>query len=399
MKTLSSCAPHFAAFIGLDWSDQKHDICLQVAGKSQRETLLLKHSPEAIHEWACELRKRFEGRPVAIALELSKGPIVYALRKYNFIVLFPVNPITLAKYREVFTHSGAKDDPTDAQLALELLLRYPDKLQQLNPQSPQMRALEQLVEMRRRLVDDQTRITNRITSALKSYFPQPLQWFPTKDSILFCDFLQRWPTLKSLRQARRTTLERFLHEHNVRQVRLIEQRIQAMRNAVALTNDEAVIQPSALLVKVLVTQLRATLQAIETFDHEISKRAPAHPDFAIFESFPAAGPVFAPRLLTAFGEQARALPPSRRSATLRRRRSRHRTKWSLMLGALALGMPHLPAANLCRMDGTDHPSLPLGSCILSKAAQRWEIPPSLLARARIQVDPHPAPLLDDTAAL
>lgn len=308
MKTLSSCSTRFAAFIGLDWSDEKHDICLQVAGTSQRETRLLRHSPEAINDWACELRKRFEGKPIAIALELSKGPIVYALRKYNFIVLFPVNPITLAKYREVFTHSGAKDDPTDAQLALDLLLRYPDRLQQLDPQSPQMRALEQLVEMRRRLVDDQTRITNRLTSALKNYFPQPLQWFPEKDSVLFCDFLQRWPTLKSLRQARRTTLERFLHEHNVRQERLIEQRIEAIKSAVALTHDEAVIQPCSLLVKALVTQLRATLQAIETFDHEISKHAPAHPDFAIFESFPAAGPVFAPRLLTAFGEQRERYP-------------------------------------------------------------------------------------------
>lgn len=308
MKTLSSCSTKFAAFIGLDWSDQKHDICLQATGSTQRETLLLKHSPEAIHEWARGLRKRFDGKPVAIAVELSKGPIVYALRKYNFFVLFPVNPITLAKYREVFTHSGAKDDPTDAHLALDLLLRYPDKLQKLDPQSSQMRALEQLVEMRRRLVDDQTRITNRITSALKNYFPQPLQWFPEKDSLLFCDFLQRWPTLKTLRQARRATLERFFHEHNVRKSNLIEDRIKAIKSAVALTEDEAVIQPSALLVNALVTQLRATLQAIETFDREISERAPSHPDFAIFESFPAAGPVFAPRLLTAFGEQRERFP-------------------------------------------------------------------------------------------
>ena len=81
------------------------------------------------------MRKRFDGQPVAIALELAKGPIVSALRKYDFIVLFPINPATLSKYREVFTHSGAKDDPTDAQLALEFLLKYPEKLQPLNPQS------------------------------------------------------------------------------------------------------------------------------------------------------------------------------------------------------------------------------------------------------------------------
>jgi len=47
-------------------------------------------------------------------LEIDKGPLVYALQKYHFLVLFPVNPATLAKYRQAFTPSRAKDDPTDA---------------------------------------------------------------------------------------------------------------------------------------------------------------------------------------------------------------------------------------------------------------------------------------------
>jgi transposase len=304
----SNSLARFAALIGLDWSDGKHDLCLQLAGAANSEMLQLEHSPEAIDQWVHSLRKRFGGRPVAIALELAKGPIVYALRKYDFIVLFPINPTTLAKYREVFTHSGAKDDPTDAQLALEFLQKFSHKLQPLDPQSSTMRTLEQLVEMRRRLVDDRIRLTNRLTSALKNYFPQPLQWFEDKDSLLFCDFLQRWPTLKSVHRARRSTLERFFHEHNVRKSALIEQRIQAIHNAVALTDDEAVIQPGALLVRALVEQLRATLQAIDLFNREIAERAPTHPDFAIFDSFPAAGPVFGPRLLTAFGEQRERYP-------------------------------------------------------------------------------------------
>jgi transposase len=88
------------------------------------------------------------------------------LRKYNFLVLFPINPLTLARYREAFTPSRAKDDPTDAALQLELLLTHRDKLQPLQPQSPTMRALEQLVEHRRRVVGDKVRITNRLTSTL-----------------------------------------------------------------------------------------------------------------------------------------------------------------------------------------------------------------------------------------
>ena len=82
----------------------------------------------------------------------------------------------------------------------------------LNPQSPQMRALEQLNEHRRCLVDDQTRITNRLTSALKNYYPQPLQWFNDKTTEVFCDFLTRWPTLKNAQLARPSTLARFFRE-------------------------------------------------------------------------------------------------------------------------------------------------------------------------------------------
>ncbi len=37
-----------------------------------------------------------------------------------------------------------------------------------------MRALQQLVASRRRLVGDKGRITNRLTSALKNYYPQAL---------------------------------------------------------------------------------------------------------------------------------------------------------------------------------------------------------------------------------
>ncbi len=149
----------FAAFVGIDWADAKHDICLQAAGTAKRECFQLDHTPEAIEAWVTTLRTRFSGQPVAVCLELTKGPLVSALRKYDFLVLFPINPLTLARYREAFTPSRAKDDPTDAELQLELLLTHRDKLQPLQPQSPAMRALEQLVEHRRRVVGDKVRIT------------------------------------------------------------------------------------------------------------------------------------------------------------------------------------------------------------------------------------------------
>ena len=293
----------FAAFIGIDWADAKHDICLQAADTDDREFTILAHRPDTIEAWALSLKLRFQGRPLAVCLELTKGPLVYALQKYDFLVLFPVNPATLAKYRQAFTPSHAKDDPTDAELQLELLIRHRDKLNPLKPQGVSMRTLQHLVEQRRGLVDDKVRITNRLTYALKQYFPQVLQWFKDKDTGVFCDFLSRWPTLKQAKLARKTTLATFFREHNVRYPRIIEERLSAIKAATPLTNDVSVILPHQLLVQVLVEQLRVSLGAIERFDTEIDAVAQALPDYALFRALPGAGPAYASRLLAAFGEQ------------------------------------------------------------------------------------------------
>jgi transposase len=293
----------FAACIGIDWADAKHDICLQVTGAVTREFSVLEHRSDSINAWVSTWRTRFPAQSIAIRLELNKGPLVSALRQYDFLVLFPINPLMLARYREAFTLSRAKADPTDAELLLELLLKQRDKLQPLQPQSPTMRALEQLVEHRRRLVGDKVRITNRLTSTLKNYFPHVLQWFHDKDTAIFCGFLTQWPTLKAVQLARRSTLERFFRDHHVRYAEVITQRLDAIQSATPLTTDEGIITPHALLVQALVAQLRVTLQAIQDFDKAIAHHAQHHPDFPLFDALPGAGAVFAPRLLVAFGEQ------------------------------------------------------------------------------------------------
>ena len=206
----------FAAFVGIDWADAKHDGCLQVAGSAKRDYCQREHTPEAIDAWGTTLRMRCHGQPVALCLALNKGPLGSALRTYDFLVLCPIHPLTLARYREAFTPSRAKDDPTDAALQLALLLPQRDKLQPLTPQSPTMRALAQLIAPRRRVVGDTVRITNRLTSTLKNYCPHVLHGLQEKDTAIFCDFLSRWPTLKAVQLARRAPLATFFRAHHVR---------------------------------------------------------------------------------------------------------------------------------------------------------------------------------------
>ena len=65
-----------------------------------------------------------------------------------------------------------------------------------------MRTLLSLIEQRRELVGDKTRVTNRLCDTLKQYYPQALDWFDQRDTVLFCDFLNRWPTLMAVKRAR-----------------------------------------------------------------------------------------------------------------------------------------------------------------------------------------------------
>lgn len=129
------------------------------------------------------------------------------------------------------------------------------------------------MENRRRLVGDKVRTTNRLTSALKNYYPQALQWFEDKDTPIFCDFLTQWPTLRHAQRACKNTLYGFFSGHQVRYSYVIEARVQAIKTPTALTSDPGVIEPNALLVQALVSQLRVTLDAIRSLRIAKSKRA------------------------------------------------------------------------------------------------------------------------------
>ena len=127
----------FAALIGIDWADKKHDICEYTHTRQHYDLSVISSKPEAIDDWANALKKRYPNQRIAVGCELKKGPLIYALSKYDHLTLFPINPTTVAKYRKAFTNSGAKDDPTDAKIQAEILLQNMHKLPFLsqNPQS------------------------------------------------------------------------------------------------------------------------------------------------------------------------------------------------------------------------------------------------------------------------
>jgi transposase len=288
------------AWVGLDWGDQAHSIHLQVQ-QGPVEHVTLQQKPEVLHEWVAQLQQRLPGQRIAIAIEQRKGAVIHALMQYDCFVLYPINPKALARYREAFRTSGAKDDPSDSALLLDLVSKHRDQLRAWVPDTPAARQLQLFCEHRRKLVNQRVALTNRITSLLKQYFPQALDWLGDVASPQGCDFLVTWPDLAAVQRVRKDTVRKFYQRHNCRTPAVIDARLTAIADAVPLTRDPAIVEPLRLAVESYATQLRVLLDAIQQFDTRIADTFAHHADHDLFHSFPGAGQVCAPRLAAAFG--------------------------------------------------------------------------------------------------
>lgn len=304
MKTNSNNVEEspFAALIGLDWGDRQHALAILDCSSAKTQSSTLEHSVEKVRAWLQELEERFGSQPVAIALETSKGPLIHMFLEVPWLTVFPIHPATSARLRRAFHPSGAKDDIPDAHVLLEILIHHRSRLRPLFQDDAQTRRLGNLCELRRKSVDQRTYLTNQLASTLKGYFPQALEMAGENlYSPMALEFLKRWPDLIRLKACRESTLKSFYYKHNVRSPEAVEKRLQLVRQAKALTTDEAIVLPATRQVARLI-RLLAEIQKHIVEDEKLIRDAfKQHPDAELFRDLPGAGAVLAPRLLVAFG--------------------------------------------------------------------------------------------------
>jgi transposase len=289
-------------FIGIDWADKKHD-CYVIDRDGKGFHQEIAHSPEDIDAWVAEMLQLADGKPIAIMLEQSRGPLVHALMFRENVLLFPINPKQLVRYRESYP-GGGKDDPTDALYLARLLRERITTLTAWQPDDDDTRLLAHLSQHRRNLVNGQTKLRQQLIALLKSYYPVVLALFPSvRQQPLLLSILSRWPDPRQMRRADRRLIRRVLQEHCVRNDERQNEIIERIRSAPLLTRDDALITPAALAVKLLVSQLQQSRKAIQEFDAKIAEVMQRHPDAHLFTSLRGAGAALAPRLLCAFGSQ------------------------------------------------------------------------------------------------
>jgi transposase len=289
-------------FIGMDWADQKHDVyVIDRNGKGFHR--VLEHSAENIEAWVGDMLKLAGGQPIAIMLEQSRGALIYALMFREDVLLYPVNPKQLARYRESYPGVG-KNDPTDAMYLARMLTERITTLKAWQPDDENTRLIANLSQQRRKIVDGQTKLRQQLTALIKSYFPVVLELFGKQHQLpLLLSVLKRWPDPRKLRRADRQLIGKILTEHSIRNEEQQKETIDRIRAAQLLTRDAAIITPSAMAAKLLANQIQQVLKTIDEFDAAIAEAMKQHPDAHLFTSLRGAGSALAPRLLCAFGSQ------------------------------------------------------------------------------------------------
>jgi transposase len=111
-------------FVGDDWAEAHRDIAIEY----ETGLVLARHrQPEGLagittlHELVAEhLDPAAEPDQVLIGIETERGPWVQALLAAGYVV-FAINPLQVARYRERHSPSGAKSDAADAHLLAEII--------------------------------------------------------------------------------------------------------------------------------------------------------------------------------------------------------------------------------------------------------------------------------------
>jgi transposase len=302
-------ANSYQLFVGIDRSDADLDIAPMEPGGDITRRAKISTKPEALLEWANALRAAHPDGRIAVCIEQPCANIASFLGQFDFIDLFLVNPILISNYRDSFHTARPKDDMKDARCIAQFLLERYRKLNPWRPASAPMRQLRAYLEHRRALVDGVTETTNRLTAALKLYYPLALELSGQRLSApLACRFLTKFPDLATLQATPAAELRKFYYANASRRKPVVEKRVAAAAAAIPITTDDGIIVPQRELVLFLARQLDLLRPQIDRYEALIAAIVAEHEDTPIFESLPGAGPNLGARLLATLGDDRERFP-------------------------------------------------------------------------------------------
>lgn len=294
-------------YIGIDWSENEHEVVWLNEPGAIIAHFTMKHQPDELMK--IEQTRQRLGLAVSdcfVGLETAHNLVVDFLWAWGYEQLYVIAPSVITSNRGRFSSSGARDDVRDGHLIAEVLRTDRGRLQPWTPDRPLTRHIQAKVSLLHYLTKQKVRGSNRLRAILLRYYPAALQVFGQWTSQISLTFIQQYPSPQAGAALDWPDFEAFGRAHGYAAARLPacfarlkQPQPQASPDTVVAYQDEAVY---------LAGHLQQLIQAKNQTLQEVSHLFGQHPDQAIFASLPGAGDFLAPALLSKFGDDRARFP-------------------------------------------------------------------------------------------
>jgi transposase len=300
-------------FVGDDWAEDHHDVEVVdeagtvlakrrlpegLVGVTALHALIAEHVPPP---WA-ELEPAVAAGRVKVGIETERGPWVAALVAAGYEV-FAINPLSVARYRERHSTSGAKSDGADAHLLAEIVRLDRAHHRPVAGDSALGEAIKLTARTHQSLIWDRTRHVLRLRSALREFFPAALEVFTDLDAPDVLELLGAAPDPDAAARLSKARILAALKRAGRRgdlpaRVAQLQQTLRAaeIRQAPVVQDAYAAIVSSEVAI------IEALNNQIEKLGEVVDQHFGRHPDAEIYASQPGLGVILAARVLGEFGD-------------------------------------------------------------------------------------------------
>jgi transposase len=292
-----------AVFVGHDWAEDHHDVFIEDADGRRLGGGRLPEGVEGVgrfHAWIADHVD--DPTEVTVATETDRGLFVGALVAAGYTVL-AVNPMSVSRYRERHSTSGAKSDPGDAKVLADLARTDGHNHRPVAGDSDLAEAIKVLARAHQSLIWTRQRQTNQLRSTLREFYPAALDAFVELAHPDALAVLAVAPTPERGRGLSRSSIAAALRRGG--RQRRVEERtaeIHAAFHTDQLTAPELISDAMGATVAALVAVIAALNTQIAGLETQLAESFDQHPDAKIIRSLPGLGMTLGARVLAEFGD-------------------------------------------------------------------------------------------------
>jgi len=291
-------------FVGIDWSERWHDVCLMREGGRALAERHVEDSVAGLGELLSLIASHLDDpeEEVVVGVETPHGLMVGGLRAAGYTI-YPINPKSVDRYRDRNSLSKAKTDRADARTLADVVRTDRHQHRPMGDDTEQAEAVKVLARSHKRLIWSSQRLRNQLRSQLREFYPGALEAFGGHlgdiDSLTLLEYAPTPQRGRALSTAKIASALRKAHRHHV------EQRASEIREALRaprLEQPAVVAQAHGAVVIGLARSLRAIVAEAQQMEKELAAAFRAHPDAEIYLSQPGLADVLGARALGEFGD-------------------------------------------------------------------------------------------------